>query len=742
MNLQISLRGYDKSRRVEEYGRDIPMKPGEYALTLGEDLCHVGVRLRQEGESLRGEAAFTFHRPTALASGVAVGLRVEDWSREDYVFGPGAVYNGNRFHCQKLPYPPYAQVPPEEALTAAPVVTDIPRLLDCGTRSRIELRAGDLTVPAMGCYQKANKRGLLLFTKQLCGADDTGLAVYEDLEQGTADFVASVPAVREEKQYLFGEKADGSGFYPHMAPSNDTGRWFREGETVILPFAVFDFAAADLPAFFARFNEVRSCLETGKPAESVPYGKAYETVKEKFQRENYSTRDGGYYTVGIRDDVPQQCWQAGWVGGGMNYYPFLLEDRGQARERGLSSFRFIFDKLQLENGWVCGMYANGVFYGDTFDLSKPSPILLIRKDADLLYFTLKEYLACRSELEAYSGKLQALCGAFVRLYEKFGQIGQFVDTDTDTIVIGNSACGAMAAGALALAYTVFGEKSYLETAEALGALYEKDYLRQGVVNGGPGEICQAPDSEAAFALLESYVQLYETTGNAHWLRCAEDAFELAITWVVSYDFTFPRDSAACKRGAHTLGTVFANAQNKHSAPGICTLSGSSLLKLYRFTGNEKYLHWLRAISRALMQFVSTAERPVMTLEGKYLPEGYVNERVQTSDWEGKHTVGGFLYGSNWPEVSAMLTYAEVPGVYADLRTGKAYALDSVRCGVDAWESGKRMELWVENPTAYAAVVTILADDPEDRTAVTQNYFEAMERIRLAPGRRITITVSR
>lgn len=740
MNLKISLRGYDRSRRVEEYGLEIPLKSGEFALTLGEDLCGVHVQMCENGAEVRGEATFTFKKPTALASSVAVGLRTADWRREDFVFGPGAVYNGNRFHCQKLAYPPYAQIPQEEALTAAPVVTDIPRLSDSEARSRIELRAGDLTVPAMGCYQKAKQRGLLLFTKQLCGADDTGLAVYEDLEQGTADFVASVPAVREEKQYLFGEKADGSGFYPHMAPSNDTGRWFREGETVTLPFAVYDFEAADLPAFFARFNEVRSCLETGELAESVPYGKAYETVKEKFQRENYS--QNGYYTVGIRDDVPQQCWQAGWVGGGMNYYPFLLEDRGVARERGLASFRFILDKLQLKNGWVCGMYANGVFYGDTFDLSKPSPVLLIRKDADVLYFLLKEYLACRSELEAYGEKLQALCGAFVRLFKKYGQIGQFVDTDTDTIVIGNTASGVMAVAALALAYTVFHEPAYLETAEALAGLYDTDYLKQGVVNGGPGEICQAPDSEAAFAMVEGFVQLYAVTGKDRWLQCAKEACELALTWVVSYDFTFPRDSAACKRGAHTLGTVFANAQNKHSAPGICTLSGSSLLKLYRFTGDAKYLYWLQAISRALMQFVSTAERPVMTLDGKYLPEGYVNERVQTSDWEGTHTVGGFLYGSNWPEVSVLLTYAEVPGVYADLRTGKAYAMDSVRCGVETWKPEESMTLWIENHTAYPATVTLLADDPADRAAVTQNYFEAMQQIRLAPGQRETITIGR
>lgn len=130
----------------------------------------------------------------------------------------------------------------------------------------------------------------------------------------------------------------------------------------------------------------------------------------------------------------------------------------------------------------------------------------------------------------------------------------------------------------------------------------------------------------------------------------------------------------------------------------------------------------------------------MTLEGTCLPAGYVNERVQTSDWEGSHTVGGFLYGSNWPEASAMLTYVEVPGVYADLETGRAWALDSVRCGVEAWDREGGMTLWVENPTAYGTEVTLLADHPSRRTFVTQNYFQAMRRIRLEPGQRVAVSL--
>ena len=102
-------------------------------------------------------------------------------------------------------------------------------------------------------------------------------------------------------------------------------------------------------------------MEQGGTSDVVPFSAAYQAVKEKYQRENYI--EEGYYGVGTEQEHPLSCWQAGWVGGGMNNYPFLLEDEGEAFERGLSTFRFILDRLQLPSGWICGVYAKGVFTG-------------------------------------------------------------------------------------------------------------------------------------------------------------------------------------------------------------------------------------------------------------------------------------------------------------------------------------------------------------------------------------------
>ena len=110
----------------------------------------------------------------------------------------------------------------------------------------------------------------------------------------------------------------------------------------------------------------------------------------------------------------------------------------------------------------------------------------------------------------------------------------------------------------------------------------------------------------------------------------------------------------------------------------------------------------------------------------------MNERVQTSDWEGKETVGGFLYGSNWPEVTMLLTYVEIPGIYVDFGRGKAVAFDYIGYRVIE-NTGNIMVLELENHTDFDAEVTVLADDSSSLREVTHNYFNRMEKVKIPAG---------
>ena len=204
--------------------------------------------------------------------------------------------------------------------------------------------------------------------------------------------------------------------------------------------------------------------------------------------------------------------------------------------------------------------------------------------------------------------------------------------------------------------------------------YTRDAL-SGYTTGGPGEILHCPDSESAFGLLESLIELYDMTKEEKWLEYSKYMANHCSSWVVSYNYHFPKSSEFGKLDMKTIGSVFANVQNKNSAPGICTLSGNSLYKLYKFTKNEMYLELLKDIALTISQYMSTNERPIFSWdvpkdasllsdnniksEKEQLPQGFICERVNMSDWEGARCVGGVFNGSCWSETSNLLTLAEV-----------------------------------------------------------------------------------
>lgn len=209
------------------------------------------------------------------------------------------------------------------------------------------------------------------------------------------------------------------------------------------------------------------------------------------------------------------------------------------------------------------------------------------------------------------------------------------------------------------------------------------------------------DSESCYGLLESYMVLYEQTGEKKWLTMAEDVAMQFATWVSSYDFVFPPKSTLAKLKKHTTGVVWANTQNKHGAPGICTHSGVALLRLYRATGNEYFLHLLQLIAQAIPQCMATKENPIPGLQ-----TSWISERVSTTDWlEG---IGEIFPGSTWSETAMMLTATELPEIYVDADKQRVACFDQVKATL-LKTSKKNILLEMFNPTIYPCTVTILVD---------------------------------
>jgi hypothetical protein len=277
---------------------------------------------------------------------------------------------------------------------------------------------------------------------------------------------------------------------------------------------------------------------------------------------------------------------------------------------------------------------------------------------------------------------------------------------------------------LALGARYFEEPRYRDVAEAAARRFRDRFLAKGLTNGGPGDIHQNVDSESAAALLESFVVLLEEgNGATEWVDAARRCAAYCATWVTSYDFEFPASSTFGKMDMLTTGTVWANVQNKHAAPGICTLSGASLFKLWRATGEAVWLDLIRDIARCLPQYVSRADRPIPDTRTpkrwKVMRPGWVNERVNLSDWEVRGQpweeigVGEIFGGSTWSEPAILNTVAEVPGLYLDTDALELTAFDHVHAQVFHADD-HAITLRVTNSTPFAAAPVLLAEGADER----------------------------
>ena len=299
------------------------------------------------------------------------------------------------------------------------------------------------------------------------------------------------------------------------------------------------------------------------------------------------------------------------------------------------------------------------------------------------------------------GNIGAWIGrAFIRNWDKYGQLGQYIDINTGEIRVGGSTAAALVPAGLARAAAYFNEPKYLQKAEEIGRYFQKNDLQSGVTTGGPGDALAAPDSESAFALVESFVELHQATGKPEWATAARDAVRQCASWVVSYDYRFPENSTLGKVNARSTGAVVANVQNKHAAPAVCALSGDSLFKLWRATGDETALDLVRDIAHGIPQYLSRADRPLGTIQ-----PGWMCERVNLSDWEGEDKVGGNVtFGAVWCENALMLTTAEIPGVYVNTDTKRVVVFDHVTAQLE----GDR--LIIHNPTQFDADVKVLIEN--------------------------------
>ena len=127
-------------------------------------------------------------------------------------------------------------------------------------------------------------------------------------------------------------------------------------------------------------------------------------------------------------------------------------------------FSTVKSTTQEESGFFHGVIdAEGKSYGDGFSGEGTQNWHLIRKSADVLYFLFKHFRVMNERQidipEEFLEGAKKTADGFVRLHEKFGQFGQFVDDRTGDICIYGSVSAGIAPAGLAEAYRFFGNPS-------------------------------------------------------------------------------------------------------------------------------------------------------------------------------------------------------------------------------------------------------------------------------------------
>ncbi|MBR4073296.1 MAG: hypothetical protein IKK24_05055, partial [Clostridia bacterium] len=480
----------------------------------------------------------------------------------------------------------------------------------------------------------------------------------------------------------------------------------KKGETVEFKVKKTEFNCNSMEEFYEKVLNTRYSSGRKTQQMGLPLNEAFNTIKDKFNVHNWIEKIGVYRTYPNSDEM---VFSAGWCGGGFVPYIFrhLNENTdSESINRAKRYMDYIYSNTQTSSGlFQCCMDEDGNVMGDDFYDRNNIYIHLIRRSADILYYhaALFNYMKKNNSPipEKWHNGLRKCADAFLKLWNENKDLGFLVNNETLEIVAGGSHSGSMAIAGLALASVYYENNDYLTAAKEIADKYYERFINQGYTTGGPAEAMTAPDSESAYALLEGLVTVYEITENDKYLKFAEYTAAYVSTWVIDYDYHYPKTCLFGKTDKKTTGAVWANLQNKHGAPGFATHSGSAYLRLYIYTGKEIYLNIIADVARAITQFTAHPDNRLFDYLGVELPSGFMCERVNTCDWEDFVFIGSLFYGSNWCEYSAMMCYTDLPGIVWDKTKNTVTLLDRMEAVI---ENGR---LKITNPTKYDCTVKVL-----------------------------------
>ena len=564
--------------------------------------------------------------------------RIDGWGKDAYVLLPAAAYDGNRaFRRIPAEAPDYgAWYRPEDFGSGRCPWTLIDKVpaLAADNSGVLEGSAGDLAFPCAAFYLPGERKGVVCWFEPQLKGRDAGFRFENGLLR------IEYPARRKELLFKASDAVD-----PAIA--------CKLGEKVSVRYRFDEFPCDSVAGLYAGLFKRRTSF-ISSPRAPLP------GVAERRRLANLVAKRMADDSVRLEPDRGT-TWASGWCGGPVNLAALANVGYPGAREFAAAALDFMA-ATQEDSGLFRGISCEGNVRLERVTHPDSKGLLLTRRSADGLFWAVRilDFAGATPEREK---SLRTCADAIIRIFDACGELPQYVDRRTGANRIAGSTSAAMAPAALVRMARRFREPRYLDGAERIAEQMWTTYVSRGLSFGGPGDAGDACDSESIYAFLESCVALAEAGRNAKaWIPRAETAAHILSTWIVPYRYEFPPDSEFGRRGVNTVGSVIANLQNRHAAPGFCTASGDALARLAKLTGNAAYRELYLDVVSFFPQVVSTPERPITarlwTDRPRVLDPGAINERVNMSGWEGLKGVGEVFPGPCWSELSFLL----IPGL--------------------------------------------------------------------------------
>jgi antitoxin (DNA-binding transcriptional repressor) of toxin-antitoxin stability system len=605
-------------------------------------------------------------------------------SGEDtYVLMPGLLYDGNR-------------------LTEAPMA--IPQLA-AAQNFQVDTPIFTLSIPLTAFHQQSTGKTLMYLAGPATTLGMSGFSCVS--REGDSHVSLMTPCYREKHFH-----------HNHYTPETPQGATIKEGTRFSIPVSYLATSCPDIPGLFETLQPIRNTVRASfQRTNRMPLSTAATLVADNFNTRMWAhgPRDQFYINAmlpdydlarsGMSGLYPGWQLQVGWCSGVITGYAFLKLGDDLSCKRS----RLMLDKIATAGLTPSGLFSS-VYANEKWDpaINNSAGWQHMRVPADATFYLLKSLALERArgfEHPNWEKAAVSNLDAFTRLWTEHHDFGHKVDRNTLAITEPGTAAAALCIGALALGASLPRGKQYLAVAiDAAKSFYEQ-YVHTGWITAGPIDIPNAPDSESVTALLESYVTMYEVTHDRQYLGYARDTARHLSTWIVAYNATFPEGTFCQRHRLESIGGVLANSQNHHIGPSFCTNSGSALLRLYQYTGDNLSLQLLEDTISGLPQYVSTGEEPF-----HQMAPGMVSEQFNMTDELGARGEMGWVCAS-WPATSVLLSHGEVPSVFVDLDTGRTAVFDQIDATFDA----KTRHLHLSNPTSHPATLRVQKSHGPDLT---------------------------